>query len=98
MNEGKFLKCIVDDNRRQILNCLGDSEICVNEIIKLTNLEQTLVSFHLRTLRSCGLVKSRREGKKIMYKISNQRIINLLDSIKELSTETKELRKCGECE
>ena len=98
MNEEKFLKCIADNNRRRILNCLGNSEKCVNDIIELTNLEQTLVSFHLKALRNCGLVKSRREGKKIMYKISHRGIINLLDSIKELSTETKELNESDKCE
>lgn len=98
MNEEKFLKCIVDNNRRRILKCLGSSEKCVNDIIELTNLEQTLVSFHLKALRNCGLVKNRRKGKKIMYKISNQGIINVLDSIKELSSEIKELSESDECE
>ena len=98
MNEEKFLKCIVDNNRRRILECLGSSEKCVNEIIELTNLEQTLVSFHLKALRNCGLIKSRREGKKIMYKISHHRTIDALKFIKELSSEIKELSENDECE
>ena len=98
MNEEKFFKCIVDSNRRRILECLGNSEKCVNEIIELTNLEQTLVSFHLKALRKCGLVKSRREGKKIMYKISHQGIIDALKFIRGLSSEIKELSESDECE
>jgi len=98
MNEEKFLKCIVDNNRRRILECLGSSEKCVNEIVELTNLEQTLVSFHLKALRKCGLVKSRREKKKMMYRISHQRIIDALKFIKEVSSEIKVWKDSDECE
>ena len=96
MSEERFLKCIADNNRRRILWCLGSSEKCVNDVIELTNLEQTLVSFHLKSLRKCGLVKSRRDGKKIMYKVSHQGVINTLKFIKEVSSEIKELSSCDE--
>ena len=96
--EERFLKCIADNNRRQILWCLASSELCVNDIIEQTNLEQTLVSFHLKALRGCGLVKSRREGKKIMYKISHQGVINTLKFVKEVASEIKELGLCAKCE
>ncbi len=92
-----FLKCVADNNRRLILWCLDSSEKCVNDIIELTNLEQTLVSFHLKSLRRCGLVKRRRDGKKIMYRVSHQGIISVLKSIREVSSEIKELGLCDEC-
>ncbi|MCG2825695.1 MAG: metalloregulator ArsR/SmtB family transcription factor [Thermoplasmatales archaeon] len=98
MNEDKFLKCISDGNRRRILECLGSNEKCVNEIIKETGLEQSLVSFHLKALRNCGLIKNRREGKKIMYKISHKGVIKVLDFIKEVSSRIKELNESDLCE
>ncbi|MDD4898143.1 MAG: metalloregulator ArsR/SmtB family transcription factor [Methanocellales archaeon] len=98
MSEERFLKCIADNNRRKILWCLGNSEMCVNDIIEQTNLEQTLVSFHLKALRKCGLVKSRRDGKKIIYKVTHKGVINALKFIKEVSSDVKELSLCGECE
>ena len=97
MNEERFLKCIVDNNRRQIIWCLGSREMCVNEIIEKIELEQTLVSFHLKALRKCGLVTSRREGKKIIYKLKHEEIIDILDTINELSTRIKDEGKCNEC-
>jgi ArsR family transcriptional regulator len=96
MYEGKFLKCIVDNNRRNILVCIGKFEKSVNEIIKDTNLEQTLVSFHLKALRGCGLVKTRRDGKKILYRVSNPEILNVLKTIKNLALEIHE--ECVEYE
>ncbi|MFC1787256.1 ArsR/SmtB family transcription factor [Halobacteriota archaeon] len=95
--EERFLKCIADNNRRQILWCLDSREMCVNDIIEQTNLEQTLVSFHLKALRGCGLVKSRRDGKKIMYQVTHKGVINTLKFVKEVSSEIKELSICVKC-
>lgn len=98
MKVEKFLKCIVDQNRRQIVDCLGNSEKCVNEIIDQTHLEQTLVSFHLKALKNCGLIECRREGKKILYKISHPQILNILNYIKEQSSKITDLTQGEECE
>lgn len=97
MNDERFLKCIVDNNRRHILECIGKSEKSVNEIIELTDLEQTLVSFHLKSLRGCGLVKTRRDGKKIMYSVSKPEILKVISSIKKLSAKLPEVCDTNEC-
>lgn len=97
MNEQQFLKCINNPNRREILKCLDNKEKCVNEIIAITNLEQTLVSFHLKSLRKCGLVKSRRDGKMIMYKINHPGILDILKLTSKISMEIKQLCDCDEC-
>ena len=98
MNEERFLKCIVDKHRRQILECINTGEKSVNEIVDLTKLEQTLVSFHLKALKNCGLVKNRRDGQKIMYKISHPGILNVLKYIKEQSLNITSLTPGEECE
>ena len=98
MEEDRFLKCIVDGNRRKILRCLDSEERCVNEVIESTELEQTLVSFHLKALKKCGLVSCRREGKKMLYRVSNSKILDTLKRINELSYEIKNLCECDECD
>ena len=97
MDDEKFLKCIVDNNRRQILKCLGSSELCVNDIIKTTHLEQTLVSFHLKALKNCGLVRSRRDGKNIMYSVTDLEILNVLNLVKDLASKIKIECESNEC-
>lgn len=98
MNEEKFLKCIVDNNRRQILKCLDQEEKSVTEITNQTNLEQSLVSFHLKSLRNCGLVYCQQKGKKRMYKVSNPKILEVIKKIKNLSSEIQEECKTNVCE
>ena len=67
MKTDKFLKCIADNNRRNILKFLDTKEKCVCEIINHLGLEQSLVSHHLQKLKDCGLVKCRQDGKNIYY-------------------------------
>ncbi|MEM1513335.1 MAG: metalloregulator ArsR/SmtB family transcription factor [Candidatus Thermoplasmatota archaeon] len=93
MKDDKFLKCIADENRRKILKFLGEGEKCVNEISEFTGIEQSLVSHHLKMLRDCGLVKTRQDGKKIIYSLSDDKIYNILKMIEKVANKIIE-----ECE
>lgn len=46
-------------------------ELCVCNLAWISGRKQALVSNHLRTLRSEGLVGSLREGKMVMYSLTN---------------------------
>ncbi|TET12064.1 MAG: transcriptional regulator [Candidatus Thorarchaeota archaeon] len=97
MNEDRFLRCIVDSNRRRILMFVGQGEKCVTELVELTGMEQSLVSHHLRSLRDCGLVRSRRHGKKVLYSTSSSDVADLLSRIREVADSVKELAEGREC-
>ena len=75
MNGPALLKCICDETRFEILELLQkDNELCVNDFVEKLKKDQPLVSHHLKTLKTCGIVKSREEGKKAMYAISNSQL------------------------
>jgi len=97
MNSDTFFKCVVDSNRRRILEILGDGEKCVNEIVESMGLEQSLVSHHLKVLRECGLVKSRHEGKKVVYSLSTPEIKNVLKTVEKASAEIENVKPHEEC-
>ena len=48
----------------------GGGELCVCDLAWISSRAQNLVSHHLRTLRSHGLVGSRRDGKLVMYSLT----------------------------
>ena len=48
----------------------GVGELCVCDLAWISSRAQNLVSHHLRTLRSHGLVVSRRSGKLVMYSLA----------------------------
>ena len=81
----RLLKCIADETRFQILLTLKKGERCVCEIIKELGKEQSLISHHLQALRKCGLIRRRREGKKIMYRLADPSILGLLTNVEKLA-------------
>ena len=81
----RLLKCLSDKTRFEILLTLKNGERCVCEIMKNLNKEQSLISHHLQALRRCGLIQRRREGKKIMYRLTDPSILKLLADIEKLS-------------
>lgn len=50
----------------------GGGELCVCDLAWISGRSQNLVSHHMRTLRSLGLVRSRREGKLVMYRLTQR--------------------------
>jgi DNA-binding transcriptional ArsR family regulator len=63
-----------EPNRREILNYLALQERAVGEIVATLELEQPSVSKHLRVLRDVGLVRVRRDGRRMMYRTNAEAI------------------------
>jgi ArsR family transcriptional regulator, lead/cadmium/zinc/bismuth-responsive transcriptional repressor len=51
---------------------LEASELCVCDLAWIAERSQTLVSHHVRALRTQGIVRSRREGKMVMYSLTGE--------------------------
>ena len=86
MNGINLLKCICDDTRFEILEMLQkEKELCVSDFVDQLKKDQPLISHHLKTLKKCGIVKSRGDGKKVIYKISNSQLSELISSITKAS-------------
>lgn len=65
---------VAEPRRREILNFLAPQERPVGDIVDSLNLEQPSVSKHLRVLREVGLVKVRREGRRMLYRTNAEAI------------------------
>ncbi len=65
-------KALGDPVRLRIATALqlGD-ELCVCDLAWVCGASQNLVSHHVRVLRSAGLAASRREGKLVMYRLTD---------------------------
>ena len=86
MNGINLLKCICDETRFEILELLQkNKELCVNDFVERLEKDQPLVSHHLKTLKNCGIVKSREQGKKAMYSIANSQLSELISNITKAS-------------
>jgi len=76
--ELQFLKALGDKTRLNIVEFLLDGEKCVCEIFPHVKRTQSTTSIQLNILRKAGILKSRREGKKIFYKIKDKRVYDIL--------------------
>ena len=77
-NTLEVLKALSDGTRLEIVRLLLDGERCVCQIFPHVRRTQSTVSIQLATLEKAGLIKSRREGKKIFYKINDNRVKKIL--------------------
>jgi ArsR family transcriptional regulator, lead/cadmium/zinc/bismuth-responsive transcriptional repressor len=74
-------KAFGDPTRLAIAVALRDGEqACVCDLGWVLGRDEKLVSHHVRQLRSAGLARSRREGKMVMYELT-ERARALLDAL-----------------
>jgi ArsR family transcriptional regulator len=82
-----LLKIVGDKSRLQILCILRQGEHCVCEILDHLNMSQSLVSHHLRDLKDAGIVKSKKDGLNVHYKLTpkGKNVVNNIFELKGVS-------------
>ena len=66
-------RALSDPTRLTLAAALREGgELCVCDLAWISGRAQNLVSHHLRALRDRGLVRSRRDGKLVMYSLTNE--------------------------
>ena len=73
--------------RIEILNALRDREKTVSEITKVLGVRQANVSQHLAVLRQRRVVATRKEGTSVYYKVSNPKIIQACELMRQVLLE-----------
>ena len=68
-------KILANPKRLEVLNILKKGEMGVDGLLKITKLSKANLSQHLALLRHNGLVKTRRDGLNIFYRIVDPRIV-----------------------
>jgi ArsR family transcriptional regulator, arsenate/arsenite/antimonite-responsive transcriptional repressor len=69
INEVRLLKVLADETRLRLLMLLREKELFVCQLMAVTGLSQSLVSRSLAMLEREGLLKSRRQGKHVFYRL-----------------------------
>ena len=70
---------VAEARRRDILGLLAFEERSVGELVEALDCAQPSVSKHLRVLGDVGLVRSRRDGKRVLYRTNPAAIKPLHD-------------------
>jgi len=77
----RIFQALADPSRRAILESLMRGEAGVNDLTARFDISQPAVSQHLATLKGAGLVNSRREGRRVYYRVRPRGMKPLIDWI-----------------
>lgn len=80
----ELLKALAHPRRLEIVHLLRDQELCVSVIYEMLDLPQANISQHLMILRDAGVVTTKRDGKQILYRVSNSKVIEASDLLREV--------------
>jgi len=70
---------LAEENRRRILDLLVDDERPVGDLVERLALSQPTVSKHLKVLRDAGLVESRTDAQRRVYRVRTEPLRELDD-------------------
>ena len=76
-------KAISEPSRLKILFALSCGELCVEHITQAVGGNQSAVSHQLKALRDRKIIKSRRQGKQIIYSIADGHVLTMITVAKE---------------
>lgn len=62
-----IFQALADDRRLLIMRLLGESELCVCDLVELFDIEYSKLSYHLKKLKEAGLVTADRDGNYVTY-------------------------------
>lgn len=78
------MKALSDEKRLRILEQLAGGERCVCDLTDALDAGQSLLSFHLKTLKDAGLVSDRRAGRWVHYSINAEALADLEEVLRGL--------------
>jgi len=80
------LKALSHPLRLKILCMLGNGgvEVAVQEIVMATGASQSNISQHLSIMKGKGLIKARKNGNRVLYRLSDGRMMLLFSMMREV--------------
>ncbi|MDP1930507.1 MAG: metalloregulator ArsR/SmtB family transcription factor [Gammaproteobacteria bacterium] len=76
---------LANGNRLALLERLAQAEASVETLASLADLTVGNASQHLQQLRKAGLVTARRDGKQMFYRLTDERIIILINLLRQVA-------------
>lgn len=80
---GDLFKAIADPGRLQILLALDLQEMCVCDLAALLGVSESAASHQIRILRTMNLVKNRRDGQVLYYRLVDDHVMQLIKVARE---------------
>ena len=80
----RSLKAIAHPLRLKILCVIGEEEACVQQIVDAVGTSQSNISQHLAILREKGVLQTRKDAKRVFYRVTDQRTLQLVSLMRDV--------------
>jgi rhodanese-related sulfurtransferase/DNA-binding transcriptional ArsR family regulator len=80
----RIAKAMANENRLELLEALAQGERSVDKLAEVTGMSVANTSHHLQVLREGGLVRSRKEGQQVIYRLSDDEIPQMLGCLRRV--------------
>jgi rhodanese-related sulfurtransferase/biotin operon repressor len=80
-------KAIGNGNRLELLELMAQAEQSVEDMARMSGMGLTSVSSHLQVLKNAGLVRTRRDGVRIYYRLAGPEVGGLFVSMKDIAAQ-----------
>jgi ArsR family transcriptional regulator, arsenate/arsenite/antimonite-responsive transcriptional repressor len=91
-----LFRALADRTRLRLLNLMGDDEVCVCYFVEVLKTNQPKISRHLAYLRRAGIVRARRDGKWMHYRVvepSSERATRVFSEVRAWLKEDREMQR-----
>ena len=86
---GEMFRMLGDPTRLGIVLSCMEGPVSVTDMAQQLNASQSLISHHLRLLRATRLVKGARQGRSVLYQVSDDHVRTmLLNMVEHIHEET----------
>lgn len=86
-------KALAHEHRLELIEHLGQGERSVERLAGLSGISIANASQHLQQMRRAGLLASRRDGKRVLYRLADDAVVALLSALRSIAE-----RSLGEVE
>ena len=90
----RIMDSLSDPIRINILELMMGGEICVCDIVKVTGLSQSKISYHIKILKDSGLISDRQEGRWVYYKLDLEVLSDIKNWMGNLIQSSSSKRSC----
>ncbi|MDV3426743.1 MAG: metalloregulator ArsR/SmtB family transcription factor [Bacillota bacterium] len=93
-------KALADEIRLKIVDMLSCGEMCACDILDFFNITQPTLSYHMKILTDCEIVKARKDGSWMKYSLNLLKFDTFLKFVKDISEDSddcicKNLENCS---
>jgi DNA-binding transcriptional ArsR family regulator len=75
----ELFRALGDASRVRVLSAIAEGEQNVSAIAKVIGISESAVSHHLRGLRQMRLVRARKDGRQVYYRVDDEHVAALFN-------------------